>query len=39
LARLRSDSLEEVRCAGLREIAQVKTMDLGRASRIFRLAP
>lgn len=29
--------LEEGRCGGLREIAEVEGMDLGRASRIFRL--
>lgn len=30
--------LEEGRCAGLREIAEAEDMDLGRASRIMRLA-
>ena len=29
--------LEEGRCGGLREIAKVEGMNLGRASRIFRL--
>ncbi len=29
--------LEEGRCGGLREIAKIEGMDLGRASRIFRL--